>query len=75
MEEIEKTREKIQNFEMTQSSLFEQTAENRARNKTIIWWLLNISYIQDEDGNNKALLEKEIILKNFLYMIILRKKT
>lgn len=55
MEEIEKTREKIQNFEMTQSSLFEQTAENRARNKTIIWWLLNISYIQDDDGNNKAL--------------------
>lgn len=55
MKEIEEVREKIQNFEITQSNLFEQTAENRARNKTIIWWLLNLSYFQDENGEIKPL--------------------
>jgi len=50
MEEIENIREKIQNFEVAQSSLFEQTAENRARNKTIIWWLLNLSYFEENDN-------------------------
>jgi len=54
MQDIENVREKIQNFEITQSSLFEQTAENRARNKTIIWWLLNLSYIE-ENGSPKSL--------------------
>jgi len=65
MEQIEETREKIQNFEITQSNLFEQTAENRARNKTIIWWLLNLSYIENSgelkclfgDGSYKQKLE------------------
>lgn len=52
---IENIREKIQNFEIAQSNLFEQTAENRARNKTIIWWLLNLSCIEDEMGNIKHL--------------------
>lgn len=54
MQDIENVREKIQNFEIAQSSLFEQTAENRARNKTIIWWLLNLSYIE-ENGSPKSL--------------------
>lgn len=54
MQDIEDAREKIQNFEIAQSSLFEQTAENRARNKTIIWWLLNLSYFE-ENGNLKPL--------------------
>lgn len=52
---IENIREKIQNFEIAQSNLFEQTAENRARNKTIIWWLLNLSCIEDETGNIRHL--------------------
>ena len=55
IETIESLRQKIQNFEIAQSSLFEQTAENRARNKTIIWWLLNLSCIEDESGNQKFL--------------------
>mgnify|MGYP005989533813 CR=1 FL=1 len=37
----------IQEFEMAQASLFDQTAENRARNKTILWWVLNMSYYGD----------------------------
>jgi len=44
-------RRELTDFEMAQSSLFEQTAENRARNKTILWWLLQLSHYEDEDGN------------------------
>jgi len=43
---------KIQDFELAQASLFEQTAENRARNKTILWWVLNLSYLTDDNGEN-----------------------
>tara|TARA_S200002703_G_scaffold29347_1_gene25213 strand:+ start:2299 stop:3201 length:903 start_codon:yes stop_codon:yes gene_type:complete len=43
-------KKEIQEFEMAQSSLFDQTAENRARNKTILWWVLSISYLEDKEG-------------------------
>jgi hypothetical protein len=42
----------IQEFEMAQASLFDQTAENRARNKTILWWVLNISYYGNPEDNS-----------------------
>lgn len=41
---IRDARSKIQEFEMQQSSLFDQTAENRARNRTILWWVLHLGY-------------------------------
>ena len=41
----------IQNFEMNKSSVFDRTAENRSRSKTIIWWILHLAYKLDE--NNK----------------------
>jgi hypothetical protein len=44
-------KKEIQDFEMAQASLFDQTAENRARNKTILWWVLSISYLEDSEGN------------------------
>ena len=44
IEELGSYREEIQEFEMAQASLFDQTAENRARNKTILWWVLHLSY-------------------------------
>ena len=37
----------IQRFEMAKSSLFSQTAENRARTKTVLWWMVKISYKED----------------------------
>ncbi len=37
-------------FEMGQASLFDQTAENRARNKTILWWVVNLAHFEDEEG-------------------------
>jgi len=41
-------RKELQEFELYQSNLFEQTAENRARNQTIMWWVLTLSYIESE---------------------------
>ena len=48
-------RERLQKYEMAQANLFEQTAENRARNKTIMWWVLQLSLIQDDDKKFKEL--------------------
>lgn len=50
-------RRELTDFEMAQSSLFEQTAENRARNKTILWWVLNLSYLEDDDGNVESIFQ------------------
>jgi hypothetical protein len=50
IKEIAETREKLQDYEFAQASLFEQTAENRARNKTIMWWVLQLSQLQDDEG-------------------------
>lgn len=48
----------IQQFENQKSSLFNQTAETRARNKLIIWWLVNISY-KEEDGKDILMWDNE----------------
>lgn len=41
-EEITKIRQSVESF-------FEQSAEIKARNKTIIWWILNLSYNLNEE--------------------------
>lgn len=53
----------IQNFEMNKSSVFDRTAENRSRSKTIFWWILNLAYKLDGDKevplfNGKDYLQK-----------------
>jgi hypothetical protein len=48
--ELTELRTQIQDFETAQASLFDQTAENRARNKTILWWVLQLAYTVDEKG-------------------------
>ena len=55
IENMTETREMIQKYEMAQANLFEQTAENRARNKTIMWWVLQLSLIEGEDKKLKEL--------------------
>lgn len=47
--EMASIREELQEIELYQSSLFDQTAENRARNQTIMWWALHISYVSFDD--------------------------
>jgi hypothetical protein len=57
LEDSSDLRRQLTDFEMAQSSLFEQTAENRARNKTILWWVLHLSHLEDDDGNVTAVFE------------------
>ena len=50
--ELTEIRQQLQNLEFSQISLFDQTAENRARNQCIMWWVLNLSYMFDEKTND-----------------------
>mgnify|MGYP001494092213 CR=1 FL=1 len=49
MKEAIELRYDLQSIENEQSSLFDQTAESRAKNKTILWWVLFLSFM-DEEG-------------------------
>jgi hypothetical protein len=57
IEKMNLSREKLQRYEMAQANLFEQTAENRARNKTIMWWVLQLSLIHGDDKKFKELFQ------------------
>ena len=61
LEENGVVKREIQEFEMAQASLFDQTAENRARNKTILWWVLNMSFYGDPEDSStiKSIFEGE----------------
>lgn len=45
------TRRELQDFESFRSAIFEQTAENRAKNKTLMWWILNLAYQKEENSD------------------------
>ena len=42
----------LKRYNMAEESIYEDTAESRARNKTILWWLLNLSY-EEADSEEK----------------------
>ena len=44
LEQVQNIRQELIEIEKTKSEIFEQTAENRARNKTIMWWVLNLAH-------------------------------
>ena len=50
LEKMNEVRMQVQEFESAQSNIFDQTAENRARNKTIMWWVLHLAHTTDEKG-------------------------
>ena len=56
--EIAVIRNRLQAFEASQASLFEHTAEARARNRTILWWVLQLAYM-GEEGKETPLFEGE----------------
>lgn len=61
--DLTRIQNKLQEYQLAQESLFSQTAETRARNKTILWWVLNISYSENNqplcgDGTYKERLAK-----------------
>lgn len=44
--ELDEIRKEIQSFESSQIAIFENTAEAKARNRTILWWVLFTSYVE-----------------------------
>jgi hypothetical protein len=53
--------ETMRRYNMAEESIFEDTAESRARNKAILWWVLFMSYNDDETPFfNKGELEDRI---------------
>ena len=49
--ELTMLKKDLQEYETLYSSLFEQTAENRAKNATVMWWVLFLSrYKTNEEG-------------------------
>jgi hypothetical protein len=42
--ELDDVRRQIQSFESSQINIFENTAEAKARNRTILWWVTNLLY-------------------------------
>jgi hypothetical protein len=48
-EKINNIRRELVEIERVKSEIFEQTAENRARNKTIMWWVLNLAHRKQGD--------------------------
>ena len=51
--EMAELRRELQEFEASQSALFDQTAENRAKNKTIMWWVLQLAHIEKNNDEYK----------------------
>jgi hypothetical protein len=52
VEKVQNIRRELIEIEKAKSEIFEQTAENRARNKTIMWWVLNLAH--KKEGNDFA---------------------
>lgn len=48
-QEIERTKTDIQAFELEQMYIFENTAEAKARNATIQWWLSQLSFASENE--------------------------
>ena len=58
--ELTVLKDQIRNFEKNQASLFEQTGENRARNKTVLWWCVHLAH-EEEDGKLNAIFPGETL--------------
>lgn len=56
LSDLEEVRTEIQSFETSQIAIFENTAEAKARNKTILWWIMFLAY-QKEGEEYKPIFE------------------
>ena len=50
-DEIKPTRRALRDLQMVEDSLYEETAESRARNKVILWWMLHLAH-QEREGKD-----------------------
>lgn len=56
--ELTKLREQMREFEVFHSSIFDQTAEGRAKNQTVIWWVLfSAHWKENEDSEFRPVFE------------------
>jgi hypothetical protein len=63
-DEISSVKQKIQELELFQVNAFENTAEAKARNKSIIWWTIELSAEKDSSGKWKKILDRASIEEN-----------
>lgn len=50
--EIKPARRTLRDLQLVEDSLYEETAESRARNKVILWWMLNLAH--EEKGSKEV---------------------
>jgi hypothetical protein len=50
LSELADLRRELVEIENSQANIFDQTAENRAKNQTIMWWVLNVSQWSEHEG-------------------------
>ena len=48
-EEMKPVRRALRDLQLKEDGLYEETAESRARNKVILWWMLHLAY-SEKDG-------------------------
>ena len=58
-EKMKPLRRSLRDLQLMEDGLYEETAESRARNKVILWWMLNLSY-EDKDGAESAFFGEEV---------------
>ena len=48
-EEMKPARRTLRDLQLIEDGLYEETAESRARNKVILWWMLHLAYAEKSD--------------------------
>jgi len=54
-EKFAETRKRIVDLETTYQNVFNHTADTKAQNRTVMWYLLNLSHVEKPDGAEEAL--------------------
>ena len=58
-EEYADVRKRIVNLETGYQAVFNHTADTKAQNKTILWYLVNLSYVTDPNGQEQPMFSGE----------------
>ena len=65
--EVKPTRRALRDLQMAEDSLYEETAESRARNKVILWWMLHLAHIEEGEKEREFFGEGELDKKFVRY--------
>lgn len=52
--EVKPLSEILRRYNMAEESLFDDTAESRARNKAILWWITTLGYAEKKEGGKTS---------------------